>query len=284
MFAALYCVREIQEEEELKQCLDAWVLGYILANYKEESLVKKVTLNHVEKLHNFIRFFMGLLPYRSTESLLHDPVPLNGAIKNSLLKWFEHRVARDLSQTTTRNLLLCIFELHDASLTEYVSRCFEHIFLYNTLLSAADVGTLQYSLEKTTLDKVDLRGCGLGDAGLEQLSSVIGSSREVCLCHNYIGEAETQNITNFLKHREDLKVVMKITDDERLVSYVADRMQHLPGELQRYDSELVLYILQNLQNELEDEENLSGQMKENMITLKKNIAQLLADRHRNRRK
>ncbi|TFJ95772.1 NF-kappa-B inhibitor-like protein 1 [Platysternon megacephalum] len=84
-------------------------------------------------------------------------------------------------------------------------------------------------------------------------------------------------MTYFLKHREDLKVVMKITDDERLVSYVADRVQRLSGELQRYDTELVLYVLQNLQNELEDEENLSDQMKENITTLKKNIAQLLAD-------
>ncbi|KAG6927424.1 nucleotide binding oligomerization domain containing 2, partial [Chelydra serpentina] len=200
MFAALYCVQEIQDGEELKQCLDAWVLGHILASYKEESLLKKVTLNHVEKLHNFIRFFMGLLPYRRIESLLHDPVLLNGAIRNSLLEWFRHCAVRDLSQMTTLNLLHCIFELHDASLTGDVSRYFKHIFLYNTPLSAADIGTLHYSLEKTTPDTVDLRGCGLGDAGLEQLSSVIRSSREVWISYNKLTEKSGRILQNVLEH------------------------------------------------------------------------------------
>lgn len=94
------------------------------------------------------------------------------------------------------------------------------------------------------------------------------------LFSNHIGEAGTQSVKELLAGRGDLKVVMKITDDERVLDYMEETLQRLETEMRGDGRELVSSQLQNLGNEIAAEGNLHGQTTEKAQALRGQIAQV----------
>ncbi|XP_014383103.1 uncharacterized protein LOC102378436 [Alligator sinensis] len=200
MFAALHCVRRIQDAEELKEFLDTWVSGHLPAQGKSKSLLKDVPFSCLAERQHFIRFFMALLPYKNTKDFLWGPRLLSDALRRPLQKWFEAWIAQRLDKMHLLNLLHCVFELHDTSLTQDVSRCFTHITLHHIPLSPADIGAMKYSLEKSKMQVLDLRLCDLQDENLEQLDSVMKSCTQVWISYNKLTEKSGRILQRVLEY------------------------------------------------------------------------------------
>ncbi|XP_029471380.1 protein NLRC3-like isoform X2 [Rhinatrema bivittatum] len=199
MFAALHCVWEIQGEEELIECLNAWVFGEIPPHPKNTSLLQGITAEHKSKFKNFIRFFMGLLTYQSVDSLFSDPPSLSSDIRQSLCSWFQNWIEKSCTGTSLLNLCHCIFELHDAPLTKDLSSCFKTVNLLNTPLDSVDIRALKYSLETSKLEKADLRLCKLRNEGLEQLQTIITNCRNVMVSSNNLTKESGRTLAHILQ-------------------------------------------------------------------------------------
>ncbi|XP_025051327.1 uncharacterized protein LOC106723326 isoform X1 [Alligator sinensis] len=193
MFASLYVVLETQSREVLAVCLNAMKI-YIACTHRAE-------------MQNFDLFFMALLPYSNIESLLHAAGPLLDPARHILLDWFQRWIAAGLSPTDTLKVFHCLFQLHDHSRAEEVSRPLKTITLRNVALSAAEAGALQYCLDQPALDTIDLQGCELGDEGLEQFSSVIRSCKDVGVLIDTLGSAGAKHLCTALETKRSLKTL-----------------------------------------------------------------------------
>uniref|UniRef100_H3ADB2 NACHT domain-containing protein n=1 Tax=Latimeria chalumnae TaxID=7897 RepID=H3ADB2_LATCH len=161
MFAAFYCACIIRDNE-LKECLDAWVRGIIPQNVKSK-LLFDVPIHHRLQLENFTRLFMGFLSTGNDKSLQSDSATLKDTTREKLIEWFQGLQWKDLHPNECLNLLHCIFELQDPVVTQKVSAYMKNIRLFNKPLSAIDVQALRFSLKGSKLEELDLRFCELGD-------------------------------------------------------------------------------------------------------------------------
>ncbi|XP_069486215.1 NACHT, LRR and PYD domains-containing protein 1 homolog [Ambystoma mexicanum] len=176
MFAALHCVEKIQDEEELEECLDTWALEK-MPNNTRSPLLEGITAHHGKRFQSFLRFFFGLLT-SGKQSFLSQPKPLSDERKLFLKTWFQDWIERHPIKIKLLNLFHYVFELHDADVTQHVSQCIKSVDLFNTSLNSLDIHALLYCCERSQLDVVDLRLCELGDSGLEQMTSILRSSKK----------------------------------------------------------------------------------------------------------
>uniref|UniRef100_H3AZ93 NACHT domain-containing protein n=1 Tax=Latimeria chalumnae TaxID=7897 RepID=H3AZ93_LATCH len=174
MFAAFYCAHVVRDDE-LKECLDAWVRGIIPPSAKSK-LLSDVTADHKLLLENFTRLFMGFLSIGNSSSLHDDRGTLKGPIKKNLIEWFQDWLQEDLSSDDFLNLLHYVFELQDSDVAQSVSVYIKNIILFNKPLGAIDVQALCFSLKENKLEKLNLTLCELGDKGMEQLRDIITNS------------------------------------------------------------------------------------------------------------
>ncbi|XP_069085458.1 NACHT, LRR and PYD domains-containing protein 1 homolog isoform X3 [Pleurodeles waltl] len=214
MFATFYCVANIQNNDELKECLDAWAFGEIPTHHKNVVLLEGITQTHQECLHSFIRFFLGFLAYKNMGDILFNPRPLKDDLTHFLIEWLQQWIKR--KDTDLLNIFHCVFELHDIEVTRAVSRCFKSVSLCNTQLHSFDLSVMQYSLSEANLEKLDLRCCGLHDGSLALLP-IIGRCKIVWLGHNKLGPAGARNLWKSLEKNKSLRVLFlndnEITDE-----------------------------------------------------------------------
>ncbi|KAM4676918.1 NACHT, LRR and PYD domains-containing protein 3-like isoform 1-T1 [Discoglossus pictus] len=368
MFAALHCVWEIQDVEDLKECLDFWTWGKIPERPRNISLLQNITLPDPIVFQNFLRFFMGLSNYKDVDSLLSDCPTRSENIISALHQWIENEI-RTSSESNKLNIFHCILELQDTSLSEKLSNCFKSINFFNTPLTTLDIQALRFSLEKSSLDKADLTLCALSDENLEQLQNVVKRCKEVMLssnkltvtgarhlrtiletpdcaitqlrlgtnklgsrgaieiwkaleknsslhilslkdnqisdegtddmvrslkknkslkelylCMNNFTKHGLSNIAELKRHCRDMKVVVKICEDEELLSYVEEQVQGLTGDgWKRYDKEWLLRILLNVQEDLNDDEALNPTSNKRVKMLREAIAERLKIIRENKR-
>uniref|UniRef100_H3AM29 NACHT domain-containing protein n=1 Tax=Latimeria chalumnae TaxID=7897 RepID=H3AM29_LATCH len=170
MFAAFYCACVVRDDE-LRECLNAWVRGIVPQNV-ESKLLFGVTADYKLQLENFTRLFMGFLSIGSYSSLHSDTATLKGTTREILIKWFQDWL-REFPPDNCLKLLHYIFELQDFDVAKRVSECINHINLCNKPLGAMDVKALHFSLKESKLKELDLRLCELEDKDVKQLKDIL---------------------------------------------------------------------------------------------------------------
>ncbi|XP_078533804.1 protein NLRC3-like [Lissotriton helveticus] len=196
MFAALYCVMQIQEEKELTKFLDALVFGEMLQDLKGP-LLDKITSDHWKRFQNFIRFFFGLLSYKNN-NLLSQPLSLSKDIKEFLKQWFQAWIEKCPQKMKFFNLLHCAFELQDPDLKKDISHSIKNINLFNIPLNSLDIKALCYCCQNSVLEVMDLRLCELRDPALEQLQILIRMCKDVMLSSNKLSEKSGEILGSLL--------------------------------------------------------------------------------------
>lgn len=196
MFAALYCVMEIQIEKELEISLNAFVFGEMLQDLKVP-LLDKITSDHWKRFQNFIRFFFGLLSFKNN-SLLSQPLSLSKDIKEILKQWFQAWIEKSPQKMKFFNFLHCAFELQDPDLREDISHSIKKVNLFNIPLNSLDIKALYYCCQNSVLEVMDLRLCELRDTALEQLQILIRMCKDVMLSSNKLSEKSGEILGSLL--------------------------------------------------------------------------------------
>ncbi|KAJ1162663.1 hypothetical protein NDU88_003130 [Pleurodeles waltl] len=176
MFAALYCVGEIQEEAELQTVLNAWVFGEITESSSPH--LNGITTYHWKRFQSFIPLFLGLLPY-ANKGLLSEAPSLSKDRKEFLKSWFQAWIDKKPVKIKFFVFLHSLFELHDGDVTEHVSGHTQEVNLFNIPLNSLDISALSYCFANSKLLVIDLRFCELSDASLQQLENFICTCKEV---------------------------------------------------------------------------------------------------------
>ncbi|XP_014348501.1 NACHT, LRR and PYD domains-containing protein 12-like [Latimeria chalumnae] len=218
MFAAFYCARVVRDDE-LKECLDAWVRGIIPPSIKS-NLLFHVTTHHRFQLKHFTRLFMGFLSAADSSrlfsdagrssSLQSDTATLKDTTRDVLVRWFQRWLQNDLRAEDCLNLLHYIFELQDPDLTKRVSKYIKWINMCTKPLSAIDVQALRFSLKESKLEELDLRFCELGDKGVEQLRDILVNCKIVQLWSNKLSEKSGEILSEILQTPECAIEVLSI--------------------------------------------------------------------------
>nr|XP_014351369.1 PREDICTED: protein NLRC3-like [Latimeria chalumnae]XP_014351370.1 PREDICTED: protein NLRC3-like [Latimeria chalumnae]XP_014351372.1 PREDICTED: protein NLRC3-like [Latimeria chalumnae]XP_014351373.1 PREDICTED: protein NLRC3-like [Latimeria chalumnae] len=197
ILAAFYCACVVRDDE-LKECLNAWVRGVIPPSAKSK-LLSDVTSHHKLQLENFTRLFMSFLSTGNNIQLLGDTAMQKNTTREVLIEWFQDWLQEDLCPDDCLNLLYYIFELQDPVVTQRVSAYMKNIKLFNKPLSAIDVQALRFSLKESKLEELDLRLCELGDKGVEQLKKIITNCKTVLVSSNKLSEKSGETFNEILK-------------------------------------------------------------------------------------
>ncbi|XP_078533817.1 NACHT, LRR and PYD domains-containing protein 1 homolog isoform X2 [Lissotriton helveticus] len=315
MFAALYCVGEIRAEAELETVLNAWVFGDI-SESSRPPLLDNITPNHWKRLQSFIPFFLGLLPY-ADHGLLSETPSLSPGRREFLKSWFQAWIDKKPVKIKFFVFLHCVFELHDDDLAKHVSSHTQEAILFNVPLNSLDISALRYCLENSRHGLIDLRFCELSDACLKQLEEVIHTCKDVklscnkltensgdtfrhllehnecgieklCLCVNHFGVFGMKNLKELKRDRVNLKIVIRIADDEDVLLYVEDKVKCLLTRgWKKYNTELLVQIFDRVMADLNNDDEISHakdtaktkrieSLKANISVLRKQIKQALA--------
>ncbi|XP_075455399.1 protein NLRC3-like isoform X5 [Ascaphus truei] len=131
----------------------------------------------------------------------------------------------------------------------------EKLALGTNELGPSGAQALWRALEQNrSLRTLYLNRNGIGDEGTEGMNESLAKNvtlRELQLCGNSFGEVGEKNI-KMLKHsKEELKVVLRITEDEELFSYVEENAQGLSQTWKNYDETWLRNLLEALQKDME---------------------------------
>nr|XP_014348506.1 PREDICTED: uncharacterized protein LOC106704914 [Latimeria chalumnae] len=206
MFAALYCAYSVRDDE-LKECLDAWVRGIIPENAKC-NLLSDVTIHHRLQLENFTRLFMGFLSTGNYSSLHSDSVTLKDTTREVLIQWFKDWLQEPLPPEDCLNFLHYIFELQDPVVTKRVSDWgVKEINLCKKPLNAIDIRALHFSLKESKLEKLALRVCKLEDKDVEQLRDIILNCKRIRVGSNELKSVGVAYLWEALESNQTLKTL-----------------------------------------------------------------------------
>uniref|UniRef100_UPI00398F4BAF NACHT, LRR and PYD domains-containing protein 6-like n=1 Tax=Pristiophorus japonicus TaxID=55135 RepID=UPI00398F4BAF len=199
-FAALYCATSLNDDaEELVKCLDLWCFGETPRNQNSQFYLQSFQPEHTEKLCNFTRFLMGLLTTGRDGKLWNCTAPLTYSTARALITWFKNCLERDLKKSELLNLMRCLFELHDPTVTAEVSPRIKRVEFLNVSLSPLDISALCYCLSHSTVEELDLRLCTLGDDGIKQLKEVLFKCKTVLVSSNNLTVKSAEILSNILQ-------------------------------------------------------------------------------------
>ncbi|XP_078275703.1 NACHT, LRR and PYD domains-containing protein 1 homolog [Rhinoraja longicauda] len=184
-FAALYCATLLNDEaEELVKCLDLWCFGKRPLNQMSQFYLLSFQPDHRENLYNLPRFLTGFLTAGRDGKLWNYTTPLPPSTSRALTTWFKNSLQRDIKKAELLNLMHCLFELNDATVTAEVSPCIRHVDFHNVSLSSLDLRALCYCLNHSTVEEMDLSRCGIGDKGIKQLREILVKCRTLMVSAN----------------------------------------------------------------------------------------------------
>ncbi|XP_043944524.1 protein NLRC3-like isoform X2 [Protopterus annectens] len=189
VFAAMYCVIEIKNAAELMECLNAWWFGKANRNPKCKLITPEITTNKTQKLQTFMRFFMGCFYMKKDLDSDHWNPNFENDSKKALTEWFVQCTQQsDFSQNNLLNLLHCLSELENHDVTKEVACSIKKVDFFNIPLTSADISAMQFCLEHSQLDELDIRLCGLGDEGIKRLRRILLNSKCVRISSNNLTE------------------------------------------------------------------------------------------------
>ncbi|XP_078091874.1 NACHT, LRR and PYD domains-containing protein 5-like [Mustelus asterias] len=201
-FAALYCATSLTDDaEELIKCLDLWCFGKMPLNQKSQYYLRAFKPEHTEKMYNFTRLLMGSLTAGRDGTLWNCSAPLSHSTARALISWFKNHLEREM-KSELLNLMRCLFELHDSTVTAAVSPHIKNVNFFNNSLSPLDLAALSYCLSHSTVDKLDLRLCTLGDDGIKQLKEILSSSKYILVSANRLTEKSAKIFSDILKGKD----------------------------------------------------------------------------------
>ncbi|XP_051889916.1 NACHT, LRR and PYD domains-containing protein 5-like [Pristis pectinata] len=199
-FAALYCAASLNDDvEELVKCLDLWCFGKKPQNQMSQFYLQSFRPDQTEKLYNFTRLFMGSLTAGRDGKLWNYTTPLAPSTARALITWFKNSLERDIKKAELLNLMHCLFELHDPTVTAEVSPCIKSVEFLNVSLSPLDLSALRYCLSHSTVEKLDLRLCGIGDEGIKQLKDVLLKCKTLLVSSNKLTEESAEILSCVLQ-------------------------------------------------------------------------------------
>ncbi|XP_067861315.1 protein NLRC3-like isoform X2 [Heptranchias perlo] len=199
-FAALYCAISLNDDaEELVKCLNLWSFGKIPQNQKSQFYLQSFQPKHTEKLYNFTRLLMGFLKAGRDGKLWSCSAPLARSTARALVTWFKNWFKRDIKKSELLNLMHCLFELHDPTVTAEVSPHIKYVELFNVSLSPLDRSALCYCLSHSTVEELDLRLCTLEDEGIKQLKDVLSKCKTVMVSANKLTDKSANILSDILQ-------------------------------------------------------------------------------------
>ncbi|GCC30104.1 hypothetical protein chiPu_0008549 [Chiloscyllium punctatum] len=199
-FAALYCATSLKDDaEELVKCLDLWCFGRTPQNQKSQYYLRSFKAEHTEMLYNFTRFLMGCLKARRGSKLWDCNASLTHSTARALVTWFKECLERSCKKSKLLNLMHCLFELHDSTITTEVSPHFKHVDFFNISLSRLDLSALCYCLRHSAVEELDLRLCTIADDGIKQLKDVLFKCKTVLVSSNKLTEKSAEILSDILQ-------------------------------------------------------------------------------------
>lgn len=199
-FAALYCATLLNNEaEELVKCLDLWCFGKMPLNQMSQFYLQSFQPDHTEKLYNFLRFLTGFLTAGRDGKLWNYTTPLPPSTARALTTWFKNSFQRDIKKAELLNLMHCLFELNDATVTAEVSPCIRDVGFHNVSLSPLDLRALCYCLNHSTVEEMDLRHCSIGDKGIKQLQEILVKCRTLLVSSNKLTVKSAKSLNAVLE-------------------------------------------------------------------------------------
>ncbi|XP_069485678.1 NLR family CARD domain-containing protein 3-like isoform X2 [Ambystoma mexicanum] len=196
IFAALHCVEQIKNAEELGECLNTWAFGEVTSTAAKNALLQNISTSKQEHLQNFIRYIFGFIAYEEIDDLLlSDPRPIPVYRREVLNQWLKQWIRKEANLL---NIFHCIFELHDDDVTKTVSSYFSSVSMFNTQLYSLDLTAMQYSLSQAHPETLDIRQCGLNDGRLKLLP-IIEKCTRVWLSSNKLTEKSVEDLADILR-------------------------------------------------------------------------------------
>ncbi|KAM5172054.1 nucleotide-binding oligomerization domain-containing protein 2-like [Mantella aurantiaca] len=189
---------------------------------------------------------------------------LEDIIRNSTQVLLTSNMLTPKSGKTIRNIL------------EHPECAIAELILPINQLGPTGVQQIWMALTKnTSVETLYLYDNDIQDAGTENMTSCLEKNntlKKLILCMNVFTEHGMKNITELMNTKENLKVVMKTTEDEEFFSFVQDNFGNLQShKWKQYPKAWVLHILTLLQNDLSDEDEES----EEITLLKQNILKIM---------
>uniref|UniRef100_A0A8C5R0S9 NACHT domain-containing protein n=1 Tax=Leptobrachium leishanense TaxID=445787 RepID=A0A8C5R0S9_9ANUR len=199
MFAALHCAWNICKSQGIYECLNAWTWGIMPEqSSKTHSLLQNKNFKSNIMFDKFLNFFMGFFMYPDIDSLYNSE---KSQQRVQYLKiYFEMWIKNQPNCSKLLNLFHCIYELQENELTETLSREFTTVDLFNTPLNALNIRAVEYTLEKSNLNKLDLTLCDFRNEHLNQLQIIIRNSVEVNLSSNMLNNKSGPILRRILEH------------------------------------------------------------------------------------
>ncbi|XP_048410389.1 NACHT, LRR and PYD domains-containing protein 1 homolog isoform X2 [Stegostoma tigrinum] len=199
-FAALYCATSLKNDaEELVKSLNLWCFGRMPQNQKSQYYLRSFKPERTEALYNFTRLFMGSLKARRDTKLWNCSASLTQPTARALVTWFKNCLEQGCKKSKLLNLMHCLFELHDSTVTTEVSPHFKHIDFFNISLGPLDLAALCYCLCHSAMVELDLRLCTIGDDGIKQLKDVLLKCKTVFVSSNKLTEKSAEILSDILQ-------------------------------------------------------------------------------------
>ncbi|XP_013881076.1 protein NLRC3 [Austrofundulus limnaeus] len=189
--AALYCAINLFSQEAIIQALDLWCFGLKPPSTTATPLKDiNISVDKLESLQMFTRFFMGLLRARlegHLEGLVDFSVGESDAFPARLGLWFQDQFKdRKMTNQTALNLLHCLMEFHMKETTRMAAPEIKKLNLFKMKLSVVDCAAMHYVLQFSphTLLELNLGYSNIGNRGLWRLWSILHRCESLYLRYN----------------------------------------------------------------------------------------------------
>ncbi|KAM8735389.1 NLR family CARD domain-containing protein 3-like [Acanthopagrus schlegelii] len=189
--AALYCAINLFSQEDIIQALDFWCFGQHPPSSTAAPLQNTdISMDKLESLQMFTRFFMGMLRARlggQLDGLVLSPVEQGDAVPARLGLWFQDQFkGRKLENHAALNLLHCLMEFHMKETTGMAAPEIKKLNLFKMKLTVVDCAAMHYVLQFSPhkLQELNLGYSNIGNRGLNRLGPILHRCESLYLRYN----------------------------------------------------------------------------------------------------
>uniref|UniRef100_A0A668A609 NACHT LRR and PYD domain-containing protein n=1 Tax=Myripristis murdjan TaxID=586833 RepID=A0A668A609_9TELE len=218
--AALYCVISFSNHHDIIEALDFWCFGQPPPSSIAPALQNKdLSLDKLESLQMFTRFFMGILRSRLAghlNGLVSSLMEQGDGLPAKLGLWFQAQFRiRKLENQEALNLLHCLMEFHMKEATSIAAPEIKKLNLFKMKLSVVDCAAMHYVLQFSPhkLQELNLGYSNIGNRGLSRLGPILHrltNHRTIIkyssyilscsMCGNNLGPEGVLELWNALEH------------------------------------------------------------------------------------
>lgn len=178
--AALYCAITLFSQDDIIQALDFWCFGDQPPSSTAAPLQNRdLSMDKLESLQMFTRFFMGMLRARlrgQLDGLVLSAMEQEVNIPNRLGLWFKDQFeTMKLKNQIALNLLHCMMEFHMEETTSMAAPAIKTLNLFKMKLTVVDCAAIHYVLQFSShkLQELNLGYSNIGNRGLNRLQPIL---------------------------------------------------------------------------------------------------------------